>query len=162
MSFQRMTTSGSSPTEKSSETPRVDPVALVLELAELDQLPARVLEALELHDRLTSLSAARWITCACSAPAGGLADPVARDLPGRLVDVVADVVERAREPVHVVAVERRDERAVKQVDDLVRQAVALVLELLDLTDLGRPLRPGTLEQLEQRRAIATTFAGARL
>ena len=42
------------------------------------------------------------------------------DVVGGLVDVVADVVEHRREPVHVVAVERRHERAVEQADHLVR------------------------------------------
>ena len=62
-----------------------------------------------------------------------------------LVDVVADVVERAGEPVHVVAVERRHERPVDQVDELVREPVALVLELLDV---AHPLL-GALRELVQ-------------
>ena len=46
--------------------------------------------------------------------------------------MVADVVECAGEPIHVVAVERRHERAVEQVDDLVSEPVALVLGVLDV------------------------------
>ena len=46
--------------------------------------------------------------------------------------MVADVVEHAGEAVHVVAVERRHERPVDQVDQLVGEAVAVVLELLDV------------------------------
>ena len=63
-----------------------------------------------------------------------LGHPVADDVPGRLVDVVADVVERTGQAVHVVAVERCHERAVQQVDDLVGEPVPLVLELLDVAD----------------------------
>ena len=66
---------------------------------------------------------------------------VADDVPRRLVDVVADVVERPGQPVHVVAVERGDEGAVQQANHLVRQPVALVLEVLDVADpLLRPVR----------------------
>ena len=44
--------------------------------------------------------------------------------------MVAHVVEGACEAVHVVAVERRDEGAVHEVDDLVRDAVTFVLAIL--------------------------------
>src|SRR5437773_4862234 len=113
----------------------VQPVALVLELAELDQLALRVAEALEPLDRLLELRRRPRDHLALrprSRP--DLGDPVADDVARGLVDVVADVVERASEPVHVVTVERRHERPVQQVDDLVREAVALVLELLDVAD----------------------------
>ena len=81
--------------------------------------------------------------------AADLTDAVARDLLGGVVDVVADVVEHAGEPVHVVAVERRHEGAVEQVDDLVRDPVALVLELLDLPRMGVGAAGKSLEQLDQ-------------
>src|SRR5438132_8547467 len=61
-----------------------------------------------------------------------LLDAVADDVPRRLVDVVADVVDRTREVVDVVAVERRHERPVQQVDELARHTIALVLRFLDL------------------------------
>src|SRR5207244_3295305 len=61
-----------------------------------------------------------------------LVHAVADDLLRGIVDVVADVVEHASEPVHVVAVERRHERPVDQIDELMRQPVSLVLELLDV------------------------------
>ena len=48
--------------------------------------------------------------------------------------MVADVVERGREPEDVVAVERRHERPVDEPDQLGRQLVAVVLALLDLGD----------------------------
>ena len=108
-----------------------DPVAHVLELAQLGQMRPRVLEALEQRDRVRELPRRapddlRLLPCLQA----DLADAVGDDPSRRLVDVVADVVERPCEPVHVVAVERRHERAVEEVDELVRQPVALVLELL--------------------------------
>ena len=50
----------------------------------------------------------------------------------RAVHQVHDVVEPRREPVDVLAVERRDEALVDPVHDLVRDHVGLVLEDLDL------------------------------
>ena len=47
--------------------------------------------------------------------------------------MVADIVKGACEPVHVVPIERRNERAVEEVDQLVCEAVALMLQLLHLT-----------------------------
>ena len=134
MSFQRMIEIASVARREQLRDPlAVQPVALVLELPQLDQLAPRVLEALELADGLLQLRR-RALDHGRLLPRvrPDLRDAVAEDVPGRLVDVVADVVERAREAVHVVAVERRHERAVQQVDDLVRQAVALVLGLLDV------------------------------
>src|SRR5919198_1231437 len=116
----------------------VQPVAFVLELAELHQLAARVLETLEPRDGLLQLGRGPQD----HVPLGlgrraDLLDAVADDVPRGLVDVVADVVQGPGQPVHVVAVERGDEGAVQQADDVVREAVALVLELLDVAD---PLR----------------------
>jgi hypothetical protein len=127
-----------------------DPVSLVLELAQLDQLAAGVLEALQHDDRFAKLARgtvdhARLL----GRLAPDLTHAVAGDLLGGVVDEVADVVERRREPVHVVAVERRHERAVEQVEDLVRQAVAFVLELLDVAHARIGLRRESLEQLDQ-------------
>src|SRR5256714_5248073 len=128
----------------------VQPVALVLEVAELHQLPARVLEAVEARDRLLALG--RGPKDHVSLRPGrrpDLLDPVADDVPRRLVDVVADVVERAGQAVHVVAVEGRHECAVQEVHDLVREPVALVLQVLDVPDpLLRPVR-GLGEQVDE-------------
>ena len=77
-----------------------------------------------------------------------LLDAVAGDVARSLVDVVADVVDRAGQQVDVVTIEGRDERAVEQVDDLARQPVALVLELLDLPQV-RAVRREVLEQLDE-------------
>ena len=49
----------------------------------------------------------------------------------RRVDGVHHVVERDGQRVDVLAVERRDERAVQPVDDGARPAVAAVLDVLD-------------------------------
>ena len=63
--------------------------------------------------------------------------------------MVADVVERAREPVHVIAVERRHEGAVEEVDELVGKPVALVLQLLHLAfQVIRAVRE-PVEQLDE-------------
>ena len=88
-----------------------------------------------------------------------LAHLVGVDVVGGLVDVVADVVDHRREPVHIVAVERRHERAVQQVDHLAGQPVALVLELADVAQLARG-SPASLEQLDERRAMSRAFADA--
>ena len=49
-----------------------------------------------------------------------------------LLDVVGNVVERRGEREDVLAVDRRDERVVQAVEDLVRDAVALVLTVADV------------------------------
>jgi hypothetical protein len=53
------------------------------------------------------------------------------------VDRVHHVVERMREPVNVFTVDGRHERAVEPLDDLVRDEVALVLDLFDLLRLSQ-------------------------
>ncbi len=53
----------------------------------------------------------------------------------RRVDRVHHVVERPRQRVDVLAIERRDERPIQALDDLVREEVALVLDFLDLVGL---------------------------
>src|ERR687885_918894 len=83
----------------------VQPVALVLEVAELHQLPAGILEAVESRDRLLELGRGpKDHVSLCLRRRPDLPDAVADDVPCRLVDVVADVVERTGQPVHVVAV----------------------------------------------------------
>ena len=54
-------------------------------------------------------------------------DPVEAEEVGDLLDEVDDVVERRRERDDVLAVERRDERLVQPLDDVVRDPVALLL-----------------------------------
>jgi hypothetical protein len=50
----------------------------------------------------------------------------------RRVDGIHDIVERGREGVDVLAINRCDESLVQPLDDLVGQAVALLLDLADL------------------------------
>ena len=74
--------------------------------------------------------------CASSrAPGPHGVDVVEPDDRRRRVDRVHHVVERSRQRVDVFAIERRHERAVEALDDLVGQEVALVLDLLDLVRL---------------------------
>ncbi len=71
----------------------------------------------------------------------------------RRVDRIHDVVERARELVNVLAVERRDERAIQPLDDVVRQRIALVLDVLDVVGV-RPDGPlGRDHRFEQPRPV---------
>src|SRR2546429_85632 len=81
-------------------------VALILELAQLDQLPLRILEALEPADRLGELLR-RAVDDGRLLPrlAAHLLHAVPDDLLRRVVDVVADVVEHAGKPEHIVAIE---------------------------------------------------------
>src|SRR5919198_1525072 len=59
---------------------------------------------------------------------------------GGLVDVVDDVVDRGRELVDVLAVERGHLLRVQEVDDVVRDAVARVLDLVDVRLRDRRVR----------------------
>ena len=58
------------------------------------------------------------------------------------IDRIHHVVERAGQREDVLAIERRDERAVQALDDLVGQDVALVLDFLDLFRLVPDGRSG--------------------
>jgi hypothetical protein len=66
---------------------------------------------------------------------------------GRLLDVVDDVIEMARQHVDVLAVERRDKGVLEALLDLVVDLVALVLEHLDPGD-------ALLEPVEGDHAVA--------
>ncbi len=162
MSFQRITSSGSARADEEARDAVVqDPVAHVLELPQLVQMRSRVLEALQQRDRVGELAGGAPDDLRLLARLqADLAHAVRDDPPGRLVDVVADVVERAGEAVHVVPVERRDEGAVEEIDELVRQAVALVLELLHVPHEVVRAVGKAVEQLDERSAIATMFAAA--
>ncbi len=124
MSFQRITSSGSTRAMKRVET-----------------LSCRIWSATSSSSRSSARCAREsWkpsssVTASASFPAEGR--------------MVADVVEGSCEPVHVVPVERRDERAVQEVDQLVREAVTLVLELLHRPcQLIGPVRK-PVEQLDE-------------
>ena len=61
----------------------------------------------------------------------GAVDPVEHHGVGRLLDVVEDLVHGRHEVVDVLAVDRRDERLVEALDDVVEDLVADVLVLED-------------------------------
>ena len=88
-------------------------------------------------------------------------EPVEADEPRRGIDGVHDIVEGARQIEDVLAIQRRDERPIEPLDDLVGQLVALVLGFLDLVGFlpGRVL--GGEHVLEQPRA-ALQLVGQRL
>ena len=61
--------------------------------------------------------------------------PVKTNEGRRRVDRIHHIVERPRQGVNVLPVDRRDEGAVEALDDLVGQEVALVLDFLDFVCL---------------------------
>ena len=130
-------------------------VAFVLQRAQLVELVARVAKALEPVDRLVELGrrSEDHLRLLARLPGHTLYAVDAEVVRG-LVHVVADVVERAGETVHVVAVERRHESAVEEVDHLVCQAVTLVLAVLDLLHQAAAVLGKALEELyEQPRDL---------
>src|SRR5512141_825283 len=69
------------------------------------------------------------------------------------VHEVEDVVERLDEGVDVLAVDGRDPRAREEAERLVRDLVALVLEVLDPGDLERDVREVSRERVERPRRL---------
>ena len=86
-------------------------------------------------------------------------DPVEREEVRDLLDPVDDVVEPGRERVDVLAVDRRDERLVEALDDVVRDPVAL---LLADDDVARELAVSGHSRTSRssRPAARTMFAPA--
>ena len=77
-------------------------------------------------------------------------DPVQREEVRDLLDEVDDVVHAGREREDVLAVDRRDERRVEALDDVVRDAVALLLAHDDVArqlPVVGPLLEHALQQL---------------
>ena len=72
---------------------------------------------------------------------------------GRGVDRIHDVVERDRERVDVLAIERGDEAAIEPVDDRSRQALAGVFRLLDDVRRGHVGRVARQHLFEGTRAL---------
>ena len=144
MSFQLITTIGSMPsTEQRRERLARDPVALVLEPVDLDEVMVQLLEAAQPRERLGDVAAG------ILQHAGQLQRLLHRGLDvvephevGRLLGEVDDVVERRRERVDVLTVDRRHRRAVQPVDDVVGDPVALLLADQDLA--AKPARVGPL------------------
>src|SRR5213594_3515018 len=84
---------------------------------------------------------------------GRLLDPVHHQTLGRRLDVVEHVVEPRRQIVDVLPVDRRDERGVQPLDDLVGDLVSLVLDFLDGVGLGARVGEVVDQLVEQRRAL---------
>ena len=93
------------------------------------------------------------------AEAHGL-EAVQPDERGRRVDRVHHVVERSRERVDVLAIDRGDECPVQPLDDFVGEEVALVLDFLDLVGLVPDRMVGRPHLLEQPRAARSSSASA--
>src|SRR5919199_456611 len=135
-----------------------DAVALVLEPVDLDGEVVDVLEAAQAGDRAGE-RAARLVEHAGERLRllHRRLDPVQREEVGDLLRVVHDVVQRAREGVDVLPVERGDERLVEALDDVVRDAVALLLaddHLPPQLAVVRPLLEHALQQLGRQHDIA--------
>ena len=94
-------------------------------------------------------------------PRRHLVDAVEVELVGDLVHEVAHVIECRRQVVDVLAVDRRHEGPVHELDDVVRDAVALVLAVLDLIHEIAAVGQ-VLEQIEQEPcAWCTRFCADR-
>src|SRR4051812_21993819 len=142
-------------------------VAVVLEPVDLDREVADVPEGAQPRDRVVHLAAglvedARELLRLLHRRL----DAVEPEVVGDLLDVVDDVVERGGEVEDVLALDRRHERLVEALDDVVRDPVALLLAdhdlarqlamvgpavehvLEDLAGLD-DVAPGLLEQVEE-------------
>ena len=121
MSFQRITTIGSMPLSNSDAiASRVDAVAVVLEPVDLVRVVRDVLEVAHPRHRLGDLAAG--LQEDVRQPLRLLhrrLDPVEAEVVGDLLGEVDDVVERRGQLEDVLAVDRRDERLVEALDDVV-------------------------------------------
>src|SRR5438270_509994 len=127
------------------------PARFATAATELDQLRLRVLEALQPLDR--GVEVPRRLVYhprLLDRLLGNALDAIGAEVVRRFVDVIADIVDRTRKPVHVVAVERRHEGPVEQIDHLVGELVALVLALLDLRDQAAVLGREPVQQLDEK------------
>src|SRR5829696_6289684 len=132
-----------------------DPVAVVLQPVDLHRVVRDVLEAAQPRHRLGDLASGR---VEHMSEVLGLRhrrlDLVQPEVVRDLLGVVDHVVERGRERVDVLAVDRRDERLVEALDDVVGDPVAVLLADEDvareLVALGEPL-----EHLLEETAGAT-------
>ena len=89
-------------------------------------------------------------------------DVVEPDDRRRGIDRVHDIVERTRQRVDVFAVQRRNERAVQTLDDLVGEEVALMLDFLDFVGLVGERRVDGEHRLEQTGAAFAVAAALAL
>src|SRR5829696_1161069 len=136
-------------------------VTLVLEPVDLDGEVADVVERAQPRDRLRDLP--RRLVEDPRELLGLLhrrLDAVQREEVGDLLDEVHDVVHPRRERVDVLAVDRRHERRVQALDDVVRDAVALLLAdhnvTAELAVVG-PLVEHALEQLRRTDDVGAGF-----
>src|SRR5215208_1450664 len=136
-------------------------VALVLEPVDLHGEVADVVERSQPRDRLRDLP--RRLVEDPRELLGLLhrgLDAVQRQEVGDLLDEVDDVVHARRERVDVLAVDRRDERRVEALDDVVRDPVALLLAddhvPPDLPVVG-PVVEHALEQLRGTNDVGAGF-----
>jgi hypothetical protein len=86
-------------------------------------------------------------------------DLVEAEVVGDLFDVVDDVVERRGELEDVLAVDRRHERLVEAVDDVVRDAIALLLAEQDVARQFLRLREVAQHLVEQVGGAQDVAAG---
>ena len=118
-------------------------VRLVLEAVDLDSAFQHALPALQRLHGKHDLVGGRGDDPRQLAHSGNhFRDVVERDERRGGIDRIHDVIERARERVNVFAIDRRHERLVQPLNDLVRQKIALVLDLTDLVCLIRDRRIG--------------------
>ena len=137
-----------------------DAVALVLEPVDLDGVVRDVLEVAHPRHRLGDLAAGLHEDV--REPLRLLhrrLDLVEAEVVGDLLGVVDDVVERGGELEDVLAVDRRDERLVQAVDDVVRDAVALLLAQQDLARQLLRLRVVAQHPVEQIGGAQDVGAG---
>src|SRR3954471_20906157 len=127
-----------------------DPVAVVLEPVDLDRVVRHVAEVAQPRHRLGDL--ARGLHQHVGEPLRLLErrlDLVEAEVVGDLFRVVDDVVQGARQRVDVLAVDRRDEHLVEAADDVVRDAVALLLADQDVAGEGGVLGVAAQHLVEQ-------------
>jgi hypothetical protein len=140
----------------------LDPVALVLEALDLDDV---LLDSAKLAKLGEGAGEVLGHLGEHAALLDGLLhsrlDLVEAKEVGRVLDVIDEVVDHLREPVDVLPVEGRDVLGVEQGDDLPGQLVALVLELLHLLVVDARLRELTKALLGQARRRQQVLSRAR-
>src|SRR4051794_38933107 len=127
-----------------------DAVAVVLEPVHLDRVVRDVAEVAQPRHGLVELT--RRLVEHVGELLGlleGRLDLVEAEVVGDLLGVVDDIVERGRERVDVLAVDRRDEHLVEAADDVVRDPVALLLADQDVARHAGVLRVAAQHLVEQ-------------
>src|SRR4051794_14454425 len=137
-----------------------DAVAVVLEPVDLDGVVRHVAEVAQLGHRLRDLAGrlVKHMRELLGLLEGGL-DLVEPEVVGDLLGVVDHVVERRRERVDVLAVDRRDEELVEAADDVVRDPVALLLADQDVAREGGVLGVAAQHLIEQIRGAEDVARG---